>query len=195
VFAITAAHFGRRGSDREGYPCRSSLDAILKCKFNFREVRVPIVKRMLASAMVALIMAFPLSAQHGTSMRDVSPNVRLILTPDASRLLTADSAAAHRKTLTRRATSIPRFKADSGQSEHVWFYYTLGGAAIGTVGAVALLLAKCDASCRDDGAVGAGGLVTAGALAGAVVGTIVGYYVDARRSADLAPIGYSTGTR
>ena len=63
-----------------------------------------------------------------------------------------------------------------------WYWYTLGGTVVGAGVTGALILASCDAGCRDDGAIGAPVFVAFGAGAGAVVGTVVGLLADRSRS-------------
>lgn len=62
-----------------------------------------------------------------------------------------------------------------------WYWYTLGGTLVGAGATGALILASCDAGCRDDGAIGAPVFIAFGAEAGAVVGTVAGILADRAR--------------
>ncbi len=66
-----------------------------------------------------------------------------------------------------------------------WPWYAVGGAILGAGTVTVLVLANCDAGCRDDGGYGyAFGLfVPAAAAVGAVGGAIIGLVVDHTRRA------------
>ena len=90
----------------------------------------------------------------------------------------AEASGASRDASLRRAVSISG-EIDSTTNRRVWPYFALGGAIAGGVGVLVYAVAKCDAECKDDGALSfLPPYVAAGAVGGALIGAIVGLAID-----------------